>query len=105
MFYSVTPNEHGIIANSYTPASGLGDGIIERLFAKDNTSAMFYNWYEIGYLDNENYAKVSTFISGYDEGWEETNTRLGELCKEHILSTPTDFTFLYLGFLDEWGHR
>jgi predicted AlkP superfamily pyrophosphatase or phosphodiesterase len=66
---------------------------------------MFYNWYEIGYLDNENYAKVSTFISGYDEGWEETNARLGELCKEHILSTPTDFTFLYLGFLDEWGHR
>ena len=105
MFYSVTPNEHGIIANSYTPASGLGDGIIERLFAKDKTSAMFYNWYEISYLDKDSVADVNTFISGYDEGWEGTNATLSELCKEHILSTPTDFTFLYLGFLDEWGHR
>ena len=85
MFYSVTPNEHGIIANTYTPSENLGDGIIEVLSKENKTTAMFYNWYEISYLDRGSVADVNTFISGYDEGWEEANASLGELCKEHIL--------------------
>ena len=104
MFYSVTPDVHGVTTNNYTPSEDLGHGIIEGLLANDKSSAMFYNWYEIGYLDKDNVANVSNFISGYDEGWEETNARLCTACEEHIENKATDFTFLYLGFLDEWGH-
>ena len=103
MFHSVTPEAHGVSANVYTPSESLGYGITEALLEDGKSSAIFYNWNEIGYLSTEG-AASKTYVAGETEGWEEANRRVGEACIEHILNTPTDFTFLYLGFLDEAGH-
>ena len=104
MFHSVTPEAHGVTANVYTPSESLGYGITEALKEGGKTSAIFYNWKEIGHLVTEGSTENAKYIAGETEGWEEANAMIGEACIEHILNTPTDFTFLYLGFLDEWGH-
>lgn len=105
MFHSVLPTEHGVASNTYTPSESLGHGIAEALKEAEKSSAIFYNWREIGYLVTEGSVEKACYIPGESDGWEETNKLLGEETTSHILNTPTDFTFLYLGFLDEWGHR
>ena len=104
MFYSVTPDEHGVTENSYTPKDSLGMGITEALNASGKSSAMFYNWGKIKNVTTERSVKTK-FLDGEVFGWEETNKTLVNAAVNHMSYTPTDFTFLYLGFLDEWGHR
>ena len=105
MFYSVTPNEHEVTTNTYTPTKSLGFGITETLTSQNKTSAIFYNWKEIGHLITENSTTTTKYIAGETEGWVQANENIAQACKEHLLTTPTDFTFLYLGSLDEHGHQ
>ena len=105
MFHSVSPEGHGVSTNTYTPTGDLGDGIAETLFAEEMSSAIFYNWREIGYIVSDGSVSKEEYIPGETLGWEEANALVGEACIGHIQNTPTDFVFLYLGFLDEWGHR
>lgn len=105
MFHSVPPTEHGVMDNNYTPNEALGNGICEALLEKGKTSAIFYNWNQIGTIATEDSVQTSRFINGETEGWEESNKLLADAATEHILNTPTDFVFLYLGFLDDSGHR
>ena len=106
MFHSVTPDVHGVTSNTYTPSEALGYGITEALSAQDMSSAIFYNWNEIGYVVTEGSTEASTYIGGEIEGWEQANRLLGAACLEYLDGEQTaDFVFLYLGFLDEWGHK
>lgn len=105
MFHSVTPDIHGVTTNTYTPVDSLGYGITEALAAQNKTSAIFYNWRQIGDLVTEGSTITKKYIAGETEGWEISNELTAEECKKHLLNTPTDFTFLYLGNLDEQGHR
>lgn len=105
MFHSVTPDSHGVTSNVYTPKDELGYGITEVLTSVGKSSAIFYNWREIGHLVTEGSTEIAQYIAGETEGWEQANQKIGDACLEHITSTPADFTFLYLGFLDEWGHK
>lgn len=105
MFHSVTPDSHGVTSNVYTPKDELGYGITEALTSVGKSSAIFYNWREIGHLVTEGSTEIAQYIAGETEGWEQANQKISDACLEHIKSTPTDFTFLYLGFLDEWGHK
>ena len=105
MFHSVTPADHGVMDNSYTPKENLGKGICEALYDSGKTSAIFYNWDQIGTIATEGSVLTKRFINGATEGWEESNKLLADAATEPILNTPTDFVFLYLGFLDDSGHR
>ena len=105
MFHSVTPDKHGVSTNTYTPSESLGEGICEALLAAGKSSSIFYNWREIGDIATEGSTKTSCYIPGETDGWEETNKRLGDAAIEYLKASPTDFLFLYLGFLDETGHR
>ena len=105
MFHSVPPTEHGVMDNNYTPKETLGQGICEALYGSGKTSAIFYNWDQIGTIVTEGSVLTKRFINGATEGWETSNKLLADAATEHILNTPTDFVFLYLGFLDDIGHR
>ena len=105
MFHSTLPDSHGVETNEYTPSEGLGFGITEALLSSGKTSDMYYNWEPIGRLSTEGSTVVSKFIDGGPVGWESSNTMLAEACIQKIKEDPADFTFLYMGFVDEWGHR
>ena len=108
MFHSVTPEAHGVTDNVYTLSEYLGLGITEALAAAGKTSAVFYNWEPMGNIVTEGSCVKKEYIGGEIYGWEEANEMLASACIEYLSasadSTP-DFTYLYLGFLDEWGHR
>ena len=105
MFYSVPPTVHGVSTNTYTPSETLGQGITEALAEAGRSAAIFYNWYQIGDVTTPAAGALSTYIGGETNGWEEANTMIGDACIAHLTDDPADFVFLYLGFLDEWGHR
>ena len=104
MFYSVPPTEHGVVTNEYTPSELLGDGLTQALAASGKSSAVFYNWFPMGNVAPEDSVVKKEYIGGEVHGWESANTMLGEACIEYLSAEPADFTYLYLGFLDEWGH-
>ena len=103
LFYSKAPDTHGVLDNNYTPTDKLGMGICELLAKDGKTSAMFYNWTELKYLTTKDSTK-QTLINGAEAGWLESGTALADACIEHCNKTPTDFTFLYFGLVDEMGH-
>ena len=104
MFHSVTPEVHGVVTNEYTPSTSLGSGIAEVLFASGKSSAIFYNWGPMANVVTEGSVAKSVYIDGGAVGWEDANAQLGNACIEYLNDSPADLTYLYLGFLDEWGH-
>ena len=104
MFHSVEPTEHGVTDNSYTPSESLGYGIAEALSASQRNTAMFFNWQPIDNVAKPNDMVYSEFIDASEIGWEQANKDTVDACIEYLENNTPDFTFLYLGFLDEWGH-
>lgn len=104
MFYGVSPQEHGLLTNSATPTESLKDGITETLANHQKSSAIFYDWEPIKFVAKESTTTRSTYLDSNTYPFSETVTMTGDACMEHLLDSPTDFTFLYLGFPDENGH-
>lgn len=105
MFHSVPPAIHGVGTNTYTPSATLGRGITEAVAESGKTAAIFYNWQPMGAITTAAAGALSTYIGGETNGWEEANTMIGDACIAHLADDPADFVYLYLGFLDEWGHK
>ncbi len=104
MFHSVEPADHGVIENRYTPNSELGHGIAEELSEANKKTAIFFNWSPINNVVKPGKNVYSKFVDPSQIGWEEANKKTTKACIDYITNNKVDFTFLYLGFLDEWGH-
>ena len=104
MQHGVSPESHGIVTNTYTPSTELVDGIAETLAASGKTCAFFYNWGPLGDVINSDALIKKEYIAGETLGWKESNAALAESCKEYLVSNDVDYTFLYIGCLDEMGH-
>lgn len=104
MFHSVEPNEHGVVENFYTPSENLGYGIAEALSVSQKKTAIFFNWQPIDNVVKPDPNVYSKFIDPSQIGWEQANKDTVDACIGYLENNSPDFTFLYLGFLDEWGH-
>ena len=104
MQHGVQPSAHGVTTNTYTPAENLTDGIAETLAANGKACAFFYNWGPLGSVIADDALVNRTYLAGETDGWRETNQMLGEACADYLAQNDPDFTFLYLGYLDEMGH-
>ena len=104
LFHSVTPMRHGITTNTYMPQVRPIAGLCEKLKEKKLRSAFFYNWEQLrdlarpGSLSDGYYASMGAY------GFKESNNMVADAALKHIKTTQTDFTFLYLGEVDEVGH-
>ena len=105
MHHGVSPTVHGVLDNSYTPAEMLTDGIAETLAKVGKTCAYFYNWGPLGDVIDEGALVKHEYVAGETLGWAESNEALARACKDYLAANDTDFTFLYLGHLDEMGHQ
>ena len=105
MHHGVSAESHGVYSNTYTPAENLVDGIAETAAKAGKSCAYFYNWGPLGDVINDDALVKREYIAGETLGWPQSNTDLALACKDYLLENDTDFTFLYLGNLDDAGHN
>ena len=104
MHHGVSPASHGVYDNNYTPADNLTDGIAETCAKAGKSCAFFYNWGPLGDVISDGALTKREYVSGETLGWHEANSATALACGEYLAANETDFTFLYLGCLDEMGH-
>ncbi|MCI8387177.1 MAG: hypothetical protein HFE63_01770 [Clostridiales bacterium] len=105
LFHSVDPSRHGILTNTYVPQVRPINGMGEVFNHAGKKSAMFYNWEQLRDLTRPGMIAYSHMISQYVAGYAESNKQLAESCADYITKNQPDFTFLYLGYTDEQGHK
>ena len=110
MTHGVTPTTHGVTKNTYTPSESLGNGIFETVSAAGLTSAMFYDWEQLGDLVTEDTRRVgNNYISKFNNKGEQdfsaSVSMLSDAVIDHMTNYPTDFTFLYYGLPDDTGEN
>lgn len=105
LFHSVDPSRHGTTTNLYAPQVRPISGLCEQLKKAGKKCAFFYNWEEIRDLSRPDSLCYSEFVSGHAFGYEEANRRLCRHAAEFLSENDIDFTFLYLGWVDEAGHN
>lgn len=103
LFHSVDPTRHGITTNTFTPQVRPIDGICERTKAAKK-NGLFYNWEELKDLARPDSLAISAFFSGHKFGYEESNRLVTEASISSMAKFDLDFTFTYLGWVDEAGH-
>lgn len=104
MFHSVTPARHGTTTNVYAPQVRPVNGLCEVLRSAKKKSAFFYNWEELRDLTRPGMLSHSCFQKGGDVGYDKANDMVTDKAIEYLSKNDIDFTFLYLGYLDEAGH-
>ena len=104
LFHSVDPSRHGTTTNTYAPQVRPISGLFEQLKAAKKKCAMFYNWEQLRDLSRPGNLSYSEYVSMFDYGFEESNEKLCEDAVKFLNAHDVDFTFLYLGWVDEAGH-
>lgn len=105
LFHSVPPERHGILSNIYTTQVRPILGLCEQLHANRKICGFFHNWAELRDLTRPGSLAYNCFISGAAYTYEAANKLLTDKAIEYINEQLPDFTFLYLGLVDEVGHK
>lgn len=106
MFHGVPPEVHGIRSNHYFPMGGEPvPGIIDLVRKEKRRAAVFYTWEELRDLWRPGSAVYSSFINIYGPDGFTSDTAIARLAADYLVVERPDFTFLYLGQVDEIGHR
>ena len=105
LFHSVTPDRHGILSNTYAPQVRPIEGLCEVLRHNEKRCAFYYCWEELRDLARPGSLSNAFFSSMYTYGLDEaTNDVADAAIRDFRVSIP-DFSFIYLGNTDEWGHK
>ena len=106
LFHSVSAERHGILTNTYVPQVRPVNGLCEVLAAAGKRCAFFYNWEQLRDLSRPASLSRADFVAGRFYGYEEANRELTDRTIAMLQSGDTpDFIFLYLGWVDEEGHK
>ncbi|MBR2343823.1 MAG: alkaline phosphatase family protein [Clostridia bacterium] len=105
LFHSVTPERHGTTTNVYSPQVRPITGLCELLAKGGKRCGFFYDWEELRDLTRPGSLFYSYAFNGHEIGYRECDDRLTDIAIEHIAHGDVDFTFLYLGYPDDAGHR
>ncbi|MEF2230932.1 MAG: alkaline phosphatase family protein, partial [Pseudodesulfovibrio sp.] len=104
IFTSADPARHGLADNAHTPDPARQNAtLVERLREEGRTSAFFYNWEHIKHLTPAGNLDLSLFMdNNLAIGGDE---ELARAVAPMIVRSRPDFAYLYLGCVDEEGHR
>ncbi len=105
LIHSVDPGRHGVTTNVYTPPVRPVPGLFEQLHGHHKACGFFYDWEELRDIGRPGSLAVSVLASGHELGYETTNRRLTDAAVKAMREEELDFTFLYLGLVDEIGHQ
>ena len=105
LFHSVEPSRHGTTTNVYAPQVRPVISLVNLLAKEGKKCAFFYNWEELRDLTRPGALAHSYFASCYAHGFYESNTMVADEAINYLSKYDTDFAFLYLGAVDEIGHK
>lgn len=107
LFLGVDPDRHGITTNFWMPQVRPIDGIFEIVNRAGGKCAMFYNWQELRDLCRPgtlHYAHFHRQSEDMATEWQNEDA-MTDMTISYIQKESPDFLFLYLGAVDEVGHR
>jgi predicted AlkP superfamily pyrophosphatase or phosphodiesterase len=103
IFYSVPPTRHGITTNTWMPMARPLPGLVEAAKAAGLRCAFLYNWEELRDLSRPGNLVYSYFRdNNHDLDGDQI---IADEAARFISGDGPDFTFIYLGALDTFGHR
>ncbi len=102
LFYSVPPQRHGITSNTFTPFARPLNGLFEQIKEAEKISTMFYGWDPLRDVARPKSLTYSEYLDLYFVN--NTDSLLTDSAVMRIKQMDPDFTFLYLGMTDVYGH-
>jgi predicted AlkP superfamily pyrophosphatase or phosphodiesterase len=104
IFTSTPPVHHGVMGNLSAPVPGNGTRTLpEQLRAHGRRSAFCYNWEQVKWVTPPGSLHASLFLdTNLSRGGDAV---LASAAVPLLVAERPDFAFLYLGCLDEEGHR
>jgi hypothetical protein len=104
IFHSVPPVRHGITSNTYIPMARPLPGLIEILGQAGKRTAFFYNWEQLRDLSRPGHLHFSRCANDAATN-DDSDHGTVEAALAYIAEYSPDFAFVYLGTVDENGHR
>ncbi|MBR2894660.1 MAG: alkaline phosphatase family protein, partial [Oscillospiraceae bacterium] len=105
LMHSVDPQRHGTTTNTHTPQVRPIDGLFDVLHAWKKNCGFFYNWEQLRDLGRPGSLQKSYYVSGALYGYDQANALVVENALDSLRNEALDFTFVYLGEVDEVGHK
>ena len=105
LFLSVDPQRHGITTNTWIPQVRPIPSICDAAAAAGKICGMFYNWEPLRDLNLPGSLDASFFWKMGQQPAGCCDAAVTERAISYIRSADPDFVFLYLGEVDERGHR
>jgi predicted AlkP superfamily pyrophosphatase or phosphodiesterase len=103
MFYSVPPTRHGITTNTYTPLARPLPGLVEVAHAAGLRSAFLINWEPLRDLSRPGQLDFLYYRdNNHDAAGDQV---IADEAVRYLSSAQPDFTFIYFGALDAFGHK
>ena len=103
IFTSMHSGNHGVLTNTATPrACPSLTGIMEWLKLHGKTTAMYFNWEPLKALSPPDYLDSSMYLNTSMN--RDGDMKVAEAAARDLLENKIDFSFIYLGCLDEIGH-
>ena len=103
IFHSVPPERHGVTTNTWTPMARPLPGLFDVARAGGLRCGFFYNWEPLRNVGLPGSLAYSLFIENVEQpGGDQA---LAAEAARVLLSARFDFAFVYLGNIDESGHR
>ncbi len=103
IFHSVPPSRHGITSNHWTPMARPLPGLIEKANHADKRCGFFTNWEHL-----RDVSQPGNLVLNFCYNTSETDLSSDEVILETALSAiprfALDFSFVYFGTLDSYGH-
>lgn len=103
MFHSVEPGRHGIVTNTWTPQVRPVPGLFDVAHAAGLRTAAYYNWEELRDLWRP--SALTTGFFWYDHKSSAGDMAIAQAAAKSIREHEIDLAFVYLGWVDEAGHR
>lgn len=106
MFHSVPPAVHGVTSNEWQPMPGeFIPSILDLARKSGKRPAMFYTWAQLRDLCRPGTLVYSTQIDIYDPADVDSEMEISRQSADYLVRRPPDLAFIYLGMVDETGHR
>ncbi|MCB0112608.1 MAG: alkaline phosphatase family protein [Caldilineaceae bacterium] len=104
IFHSVPPTRHGITSNTYIPMARPLPGLIEVAAQAGKRCAFFFNWEQLRDLSRPGHLHCSRCIHDGATNPDSDHATVDAYLEYQAEHAP-DFAFVYLGTVDEAGHR
>lgn len=105
LFHSVPTEKHGVITNTYQPFAEPLPGLMQVARQNGLLTAAVYSWEPLRDLWRPGQVDLAYFINLYSSPMRDFDLEVARVSADLISTEHPQFTFIYLGMVDEIGHR